>query len=134
MDFVIFPPRWMVGEDTFRAPWYHRNVMSEFMGLIYGVYDAKPEGFVPGGASLHNCMAAHGPDEAAFEGASNARLAPVKQDGHHGLHVRVPVRDPADPVRPGVGATAKKLCRLLAEAGKTLQPLIRRQEQDRIAA
>ena len=79
VDFVIFPPRWMVGEDTFRAPWYHRNVMSEFMGLIYGVYDAKPEGFVPGGASLHNCMAAHGPDEAAFDGSSNSKLVPVKQ-------------------------------------------------------
>ena len=79
VDFVIFPPRWMVGEDTFRAPWYHRNVMSEFMGLIYGVYDAKPEGFVPGGASLHNSMAAHGPDEAAFDGSSNTKLAPVKQ-------------------------------------------------------
>ena len=79
VDFVIFPPRWMVGEDTFRAPWYHRNVMSEFMGLIYGVYDAKPEGFVPGGASLHNCMSAHGPDEAAFDGSSNSKLVPVKQ-------------------------------------------------------
>ena len=79
VDFVIFPPRWMVGEDTFRAPWYHRNVMSEFMGLIYGVYDAKPEGFVPGGASLHNCMAAHGPDEAAFAGSANTKLVPVKQ-------------------------------------------------------
>ena len=80
VDFVIFPPRWMVSEDTFRPPWYHRNVMSEFMGLIHGMYDAKPEGFVPGGASLHNCMSAHGPDEAAFEGASNAKLAPVKQE------------------------------------------------------
>ena len=80
VDFVIFPPRWMVGEDTFRPPWYHRNVMSEFMGLIYGMYDAKPEGFVPGGASLHNCMSAHGPDEAAFEGSSNTKLAPVKQE------------------------------------------------------
>ena len=80
VDFVIFPPRWMVSEDTFRPPWYHRNVMSEFMGLIYGSYDAKPKGFVPGGASLHNCMAAHGPDETAFEGASNVRLTPVKQE------------------------------------------------------
>ena len=80
VDFVIFPPRWMVAEDTFRAPWYHRNVMSEFMGLIYGVYDAKPEGFVPGGASLHNCMSAHGPDEMAFKGSSNVKLAPVKQE------------------------------------------------------
>ena len=61
-DFVIFPPRWLVGEDTFRPPWFHRNVMSEFMGLVHGVYDAKAEGFLPGGASLHNCMSAHGPD------------------------------------------------------------------------
>ena len=80
VDFVIFPPRWMVAEDTFRPPWYHRNVMSEFMGLIYGVYDAKPEGFQPGGASLHNCMSPHGPDAATFAGASKAELAPVKQE------------------------------------------------------
>jgi homogentisate 1,2-dioxygenase len=76
IDFVIFPPRWMVAEDTFRPPWYHRNVMSEFMGLIEGVYDAKAEGFVPGGASLHNSMSPHGPDAAVFEKASNAELAP----------------------------------------------------------
>jgi homogentisate 1,2-dioxygenase len=76
IDFVIFPPRWMVAEDTFRPPWYHRNVMSEFMGLIEGVYDAKEEGFVPGGASLHNCMSAHGPEAAVFEKASNAALKP----------------------------------------------------------
>ena len=66
-DFVIFPPRWLVMEDTFRPPWYHRNLMSEFMGLVYGEYDAKPGGFKPGGASLHNCMVPHGPDEEAFE-------------------------------------------------------------------
>jgi homogentisate 1,2-dioxygenase len=77
-DFVVFPPRWMVAEDTFRPPWFHRNVMSEFMGLICGVYDAKAEGFVPGGASLHNSFAAHGPDRATFERASRAELAPVK--------------------------------------------------------
>ena len=76
IDFVIFPPRWMVAEDTFRPPWYHRNVMSEFMGLIEGVYDAKEEGFVPGGASLHNSMSPHGPEAAVFEKASNAELAP----------------------------------------------------------
>ena len=75
-DFVIFPPRWLVAEDTFRPPWFHRNVMSEFMGLIRGVYDAKAEGFVPGGASLHNCMLPHGPDAATFEKASAADLAP----------------------------------------------------------
>jgi len=79
-EFVIFPPRWMVAEDTFRPPWYHRNLMSEFMGLIYGQYDAKPEGFVPGGMSLHNCMVPHGPDGDAFEKASTAQLAPHKLD------------------------------------------------------
>ncbi len=72
VDFVVFPPRWLVMEDTFRPPWYHRNVASEFMGLIEGVYDAKAEGFVPGGASLHNCMCGHGPDAATFERASEA--------------------------------------------------------------
>jgi homogentisate 1,2-dioxygenase len=76
MDFVIFPPRWMVAENTYRPPWFHRNVMSEFMGLIYGVYDGKAEGFVPGGASLHNSMAAHGSDAATFDKASNASLGP----------------------------------------------------------
>ena len=78
VDFVIFPPRWMVAEDTFRPPWFHRNVMSEYMGLIHGAYDAKAEGFVPGGGSLHNCMSGHGPDAATFERASDAQLAPHK--------------------------------------------------------
>ena len=73
IDFVIFPPRWLVGEDTFRPPWFHRNVMCEFMGLIRGVYDAKAEGFLPGGASLHNCMSAHGPDAETWERASDGR-------------------------------------------------------------
>jgi homogentisate 1,2-dioxygenase len=80
-DFVIFPDRWLVAENTFRPPWYHRNVMSEYMGLIYGAYDAKEEGFVPGGGSLHNCMSAHGPDLDAFEKASAADLAPQKLEG-----------------------------------------------------
>jgi len=80
VDFVIFPPRWMVAEGTFRPPWFHRNFMSEFMGLIYGQYDAKKAGFEPGGMSLHNCMVPHGPEAAVFEGASNAELAPVKQE------------------------------------------------------
>ena len=79
-DFVIFPPRWLVMEDTFRPPWYHRNLMSELMGLVHGAYDAKPEGFKPGGISLHNAMVPHGPDEEAFERASNAALAPHKLD------------------------------------------------------
>ncbi|MGP0094050.1 MAG: homogentisate 1,2-dioxygenase [Xanthobacteraceae bacterium] len=78
IDFVIFPERWAVAENTFRPPWYHRNIMSEFMGLVYGVYDAKPEGFVPGGFSLHNTMLPHGPDHDAFEHASNVELKPVK--------------------------------------------------------
>ncbi len=80
IDFVIFPPRWMVAEHTFRPPYFHRNLMSEFMGLVYGEYDAKAEGFVPGGASLHNCMSPHGPDTATFEQASRAELAPEYLD------------------------------------------------------
>ena len=81
IDFVIFPERWMVAENTFRPPWYHVNVMSEFMGLIEGVYDAKPGGFLPGGMSLHNCMLPHGPDRAAFDKAATEDLKPVKQSG-----------------------------------------------------
>jgi homogentisate 1,2-dioxygenase len=80
VDFVIFPPRWLVAENTFRPPWYHRNLMSEFMGLIFGMYDAKHEGFVPGGASLHNSMSAHGPDAEAFSGASKAELKPQRYE------------------------------------------------------
>lgn len=75
LDFAIFPPRWLVAQHTFRPPWFHRNVASEFMGLIAGVYDAKAEGFVPGGASLHNCMSGHGPDAATFEKAATADLS-----------------------------------------------------------
>jgi homogentisate 1,2-dioxygenase len=78
IDFVLFRERWMVAENTFRPPWYHKNVMSEMMGNIYGIYDAKPKGFVPGGMSLHNCMLPHGPDKNAFEGASNANLKAEK--------------------------------------------------------
>jgi len=75
IDFAIFPPRILAMEHTFRPPWFHRNVASEFMGLIHGVYDAKAEGFLPGGASLHNCMTGHGPDAETFEKASTADLA-----------------------------------------------------------
>ncbi len=75
MDFAVFPPRWLVAQHTFRPPWFHRNVASEFMGLVHGAYDAKAEGFAPGGASLHNCMSGHGPDAATFEKASNADLS-----------------------------------------------------------
>ncbi|WP_417210400.1 homogentisate 1,2-dioxygenase [Antarctobacter sp.] len=80
IDFVLFRERWMVMEDTFRPPWYHKNIMSELMGNIYGEYDAKPQGFVPGGVSLHNMMLPHGPDREAFEKASNANLGPDKLD------------------------------------------------------
>ncbi|MBA2077300.1 MAG: homogentisate 1,2-dioxygenase [Rhodanobacter sp. 68-29] len=75
MDFAIFPPRWLVAQHTFRPPWFHRNIASEFMGLITGAYDAKAEGFVPGGASLHNCMTGHGPDAATYEKASTRDLS-----------------------------------------------------------
>ncbi len=78
VDFAIFPPRWLVAEHTFRPPWFHRNVMNEFMGLITGAYDAKAEGFVPGGASLHNCMSGHGPDAETYERASVAELKPQR--------------------------------------------------------
>jgi homogentisate 1,2-dioxygenase len=77
-DFVIFPPRWMVAEHTFRPPFFHRNVMSEFMGLVWGAYDAKAGGFLPGGMSLHNPFSAHGPDRATFDKAVGADLAPQK--------------------------------------------------------
>lgn len=77
-DFVIFPPRWSVQENTFRPPYYHRNCMSEFMGLILGRYEAKEGGFLPGGASLHSIMTPHGPDRQCFEGASNATLKPER--------------------------------------------------------
>lgn len=77
-DFVIFPPRWAVAENTFRPPWYHRNCMSETMGLIYGIYEAKKDGFLPGGMSLHSCMTPHGPDAQTFEAASKAELHPER--------------------------------------------------------
>ena len=80
-DFVIFPPRWAVAEDTFRPPWFHRNVMSEAMGLIAGEYDAKAEGFAPGGLSLHNLMSGHGPDLDSWKKASTADLKPQRIEG-----------------------------------------------------
>jgi len=80
VDFVVFPPRWLVAEGTFRPPWFHRNVMSEYMGLVYGEYDAKKDGFVPGSSSLHNCMVPHGPDATTVENATRAALEPQKLD------------------------------------------------------
>ncbi|MCY7397404.1 MAG: homogentisate 1,2-dioxygenase [Sphingomonas bacterium] len=104
-DFVIFPPRWMVAEGTFRPPWFHRNVMSEAMGLIHGAYDAKADGFAPGGLSLHNLMSGHGPDVASWQAASEAELKPVKLDATMAFMVEscwpfVPTRFALDRAQP----------------------------------
>ena len=107
-DFVIFPPRWQVAEDTFRPPWFHRNVMSELMGLVHGVYDAKAEGFLPGGVSIHNCMSAHGPDLATFEKASERRAQAAQDRGHARLHVGVALRVPADALRDERAASCRR--------------------------
>ena len=106
-DFVIFPPRWLVGEDTFRPPWFHRNIMSEYMGLVTGQYDAKAEGFDPGGGSLHNTFASHGPDADTYARASTAgaHAAEARRDAR--VHVRKPLDDPADRAgrwRPATGS------------------------------
>ena len=105
VDFVIFPPRWMVAEATFRSPWFHRNVMSEFMGLITGVYDAKASGFAPGGASLHNCMNGHGPDRESYEKAVAANLAPTKIEGTMAF-----MFESQYVIRPSVWAMTSPLC------------------------
>ncbi|MCH6159476.1 homogentisate 1,2-dioxygenase [Streptomyces sp. M600PL45_2] len=102
VDFVVFAPRWLVGEDTFRPPYFHRNVMSEYMGLIEGAYDAKAEGFVPGGGSLHNMMSAHGPDRETFERASSAELKPQKIDD--GLAFMFETRWPVIPTGQALAA------------------------------
>jgi homogentisate 1,2-dioxygenase len=112
IDFVLFRERWMVAENTFRPPWYHKNVMSELMGNIYGIYDAKPKGFVPGGMSLHNCMLPHGPDRNAFEGLERADGA--GQAGRDDvLHVRDPLPAAPDGICREGGASAGRLHRLL---------------------
>ena len=105
IDFVVFPPRWMVAEDTFRPPWFHRNVMSEFMGLIHGVYDAKEGGFSPGGASLHNQMNGHGPDQASYEKAITADLKPHKIEGTMAF-----MFESRHVIRPSSWAMASPLC------------------------
>ena len=105
VDFVIFPPRWMVAEATFRSPWFHRNVMSEFMGLITGVYDAKASGFAPGGASLHNCMNGHGPDRESYEKAVAANLVPTKIEGTMAF-----MFESQYVIRPSVWAMTSPLC------------------------
>ena len=107
VDFVIFPPRWMVAEHTFRPPWFHRNVMSEFMGLVTGAYDAKQGGFAPGGASLHNCMSGHGPDQASYEAAVRAELKPHKLENT--LAFMFETRWPIRPTRWAVETPAMQL-------------------------
>ncbi|GAA3745648.1 homogentisate 1,2-dioxygenase [Streptomyces tremellae] len=105
VDFVVFAPRWLVGEDTFRPPYFHRNVMSEYMGLVEGAYDAKRAGeggFVPGGGSLHNMMSAHGPDRATYERASTAELRPQKVDD--GLAFMFETRWPVTATAQAAGA------------------------------
>ena len=87
VDFVVFPPRWNATENTFRPPYYHKNCMSEFMGLISGEYEAKKTGFLPGGASLHNAGVAHGPDKETYEKAVCAELKPEKLDNGYAFHV-----------------------------------------------
>ena len=120
VDFVVFPDRWMVAENTFRPPWYHMNIMSEFMGLIYGVYDAKPQGFVPGGFSLHNCMLPHGPDTEAFQEASTAELEPVKLRGTMAFMFETRFPQRVSPLRRELTGAAGRLRRLLARAGEAV--------------
>ena len=105
VDFVIFPPRWMVAEGTFRPPYFHRNVMSEFMGLLRGEYDAKKEGFAPGASSLHNAMSAHGPDRASYEKAVGAKLEPQYLGGT--LAFMFETRYPFEPTRAAMQSTTR---------------------------
>ena len=118
IDFVIFPPRWLVGEDTFRPPWYHRNVMTEFMGLLHGVYDAKAEGFLPGGASLHNCMTAHGPDAETWARDHSAELKPHKIEDTMAFMFESRYRHAAHALRRRVLGIAARLFRRLAGTGE----------------
>lgn len=99
-DFVIFPPRWAVAENTFRPPYYHRNCMSEFMGLIRGMYEAKQEGFLPGGASLHSCMSAHGPDKTTFEKASKCVSQVAATCPHRAVVLISPRRHDREELKP----------------------------------
>ena len=108
-DFVIFPPRWMVAEDTFRPPWFHRNVMSECMGLIHGAYDAKAEGFAPGGISLHNHDGRPRPRRRQLERRERGRAEAAQDRRHHGLHGRELLALPPDPLRAGDGRAAAGL-------------------------
>ncbi len=128
VDFVIFPPRWLVAEHTFRPPWYHRNIMSEFMGLIHGQYDAKEEGFVPGGMSLHNMMLPHGPDAHGLRESLERRAQAGQARPHDGLHVRDALSAAADPLRRRARDAAGQLHRMLGWAGAQ----VRRHARDQV--
>jgi hypothetical protein len=120
IDFVVFPDRWMVAENTFRPPWYHMNVMSEFMGLIYGVYDAKPGGgFAPGGFSLHNTMLPARAGHGGLRGGEPRRAEAAQAGGHHGLHVR----DPLPAARHGLRRRARELQKDYGGYGQRLRKL-----------
>ena len=119
VDFVIFPPRWLVAEHTFRPPWYHRNVMSEFMGLIHGKYDAKEEGFVPGGISLHNMMLAHGPDADGYHKATQRRPEAGEARQYDGVHVRDALSADADALCRRTGDPPGQLHRVLVRARRS---------------
>ena len=122
IDFVIFPPRTLAMQDTFRPPWFHRNVASEFMGLVHGAYDAKAEGFSPGGASLHNSMSGHGPDvRDVREGEPCRSLEARRHQGHDGLHVRDAPRVATHRTRRRIGRVAARVLPVLARPGQTLQ-------------
>jgi hypothetical protein len=118
---VIFPPRWLAGEDTFRPPWFHRNVASEFMGLVHGAYDAKAEGFVPGGASLHNCMSGHGPDAATFDKASSADTSKPQRSRTPWPSCSRPARAVPDRACAGFAAVAGRLPGLLGRHPQALR-------------
>ncbi len=123
VDFTIFPDRWQVAEHTFRPPWHHVNVMSEFMGLIFGKYDAKPEGFEPGGMSLHNAFCPHGPDATAYELARSSELKPEKLSGSLAFMFESPPSAAFDRSCGEPADAAKGLCRLLVRLAETLRRL-----------
>ena len=119
VDFVIFPERWQVAEHTFRPPWYHVNVMSEFMGLILGQYDAKPKGFAPGGMSLHNAMMPHGPDAEAFDRATRAELKPERLANTLAFMFEIAAAATSHRLRGRTRDASGRLCRLLVGPSQT---------------
>ena len=120
VDFVIFPERWAVAEHTFRPPWYHMNIMSEFMGLIYGVYDARPEGFVPGGMSLAQLHAAARARQGSLRPRHQVEARAGQAHQHAGFHVRDAFSPAPDEVCGRAGDAAGGLCGVLDAAGEGL--------------